>query len=120
MSSLTVSEVLRKAADLIEPEGAWIQEQDAVDVDGMEVMPIAPEACQWCALGAIGRYGAPSTLLIDGALAALIRAIGYGDDVVVPWPNRLVADWNDAESRTQDEVVAALRKAADLAEQEAR
>ena len=104
--TLTVPEVLRKAADLIEPEGAWTQGEMGRDHTGERVSCRSDAAVKFCALGAISRAG-------DGALedeaAQILR------DVVKPRRND-IARWNDAPGRQQSEVVAALREAADRAE----
>lgn len=96
------SEVLAKAADLIEAEGTWTQGPDGSD-----------EPC-WCLYTAVchvvghgpaGRSDEPMRF----ARKALGRRFIYDSDVF---------DWNDAPERTQAEVVAALRKAASLARSE--
>lgn len=103
------SEILAKAADLIAPEGAWTQGSYALSANGDTAPPEDPEAVCWCASGAILRV-APSE---DAARVA--RRI-------VMETNQLfsLGQWNDRPSRTQAEVVAALRKASDLAREAER
>lgn len=103
------SEVLAKAADLIEPEGAWTQGKFAREASGLAQDPKSPKAICWCARGAIIRSGG-----LESAPLRYLRS-------VVPSCDRSgepVAVWNDAPERTQAEVVKALRDAADLARSE--
>jgi hypothetical protein len=113
--ALTVAEVLRKAADLIEPEGKWTRRAFSRNANG-----VAEDGCdRWsanpvcfCALGAIAQAAgmeSPDGVWITPAARALEALIS---------PDLSVAGWNDAPERTQAEVVAALRKAADLATEE--
>ena len=116
----TVAETLRKAADLIEPKGAWTQGYYARDASGRywEEDPDSdaqgsyvdfPAKC-FCLYGAIAKaVGADDPFLMktDGRIEDALR-LATG--------TTLVADWNDAPERTQAEVVAALRAAADASE----
>lgn len=120
------SEVLAKAADLIEPEGAWTQFVAASDApifnkddvptdedgDEIEMDERAPEACCWCATGAIWRSAPGGLNVSPGDVRAI--AAGYAKRVVCD----NVPDWNDAPGRTQAEVVAALRAASEIARSE--
>lgn len=91
------SEVLNKAADLIEKYG-WIQGS------------LGWRHAGFCALGGI--YQATSDLgpipclvsnaLVSGTKAQLRETIGLSD----------IAEWNDDPLRTKEEVVAKLREAA--------
>ncbi|GAA0729863.1 DUF6197 family protein [Sphingomonas japonica] len=109
MSELTVAEVLDRAADLIEPQGAWTQYYYALDAYGRETY-YAKEATCFCALGAISvACGAePSEEEGTGPQKLLWKLIG-----AVP-----ISEWNDAPERTQAEVVAKLREAAALAREQ--
>lgn len=107
-SPISVADVLERAADLIEPEGAWTQGWFARDKEGEEVNITSPRAVCFCALGAIGRiagdFGSFTWRVREFAeaaagLAATATQVG------------LVA-FNDAPTRTQGEVVSALREAA--------
>lgn len=106
--TLKPSEVLDKAADLITPEGAWTQGYFArVAPGGNSIGPREPNAACWCAFGAvINRCGN------DGA----------AEDFAVQYLRTTLRDsidrWNDAPERTQAEVIAALRQAAQLAREE--
>lgn len=104
-----IRDVLLKAAELIEPEGAWCQGTFARDVDGEFVRDImAPEACQWCAWGGIEKACLLLRLDIeddgDAAVAAVEAALE---------PRASIGMWNDAEYRRQADVVAKLREAAE-------
>jgi len=118
MAALLPSEVLAKAADLIEPEGRWIQGAYAKDAVGEEVYPPSGDAVCFCTYGALYMASGRPREMRDAehgpAAYYLRRAIGrelqrYG---------RRLDKWNDRRDRTQAEVVAALRKAADLARSE--
>jgi len=93
-----VSDVLDRAADLIEPEGAWHQGNY-----------VGPTGDCWCALGAIMRVGNFASD-INAPSIVLRRLIG----------EEFVADWNDDPERTQAEVVAKLREAAALAREQGK
>jgi hypothetical protein len=105
MATLSVADVLDKAADLIEPEGAWTQEYMARDADGYLASVRSEKAVRFCAMGAIRRVNRVGE---DAALSFLKLAIGKDN----------VARWNDSIDRTQAEVVAALRQAATLSRNE--
>lgn len=87
-------EILFKAADLIEPEGRWLQDNFA-DGGG------------FCAAGAIfyASSGISDRRNADIARDVFRKIIRRGN----------IGHWNDAKGRTQAEVVAALRQAALLA-----
>lgn len=85
----TVADVLERAADLIEPEGAWIQ-----GVFQSE------DGCSHCLHSAVMEQ-ADDFLKMKAATQAL--GFNYSEEVWV---------WNDAPGRTQAEVVAKLREAA--------
>lgn len=106
------SEILDKAADLIEPKGAWTQGWFGRDSGGREIHRVAKAKC-FCTIGAM--------------LAA------EGHDGFRRWPDRLASEylhlaagihhipnWNDYPARTQAEVVTALRQAAELARKDGR
>lgn len=100
MSALLPSQVLAKAADLIEPEGAWTQDVWRNDT----------RTC-FCAEGAIAQAAGiePARAGAHDSSRYLETAVGIGR-----WE---VPTWNDAPGRTQAEVVAALRKASALAKE---
>lgn len=105
--TLKPSEVLDKAADLIEPEGAWCQHVIAkkggrVFKDGG--VPGWREADCFCVSGALLFAGEGEDREARRRLTRLI-----GQEPIY---------WNDAPNRTQSEVVKALRDAANLAKEE--
>lgn len=106
-SPQTPADVLRAAADLIEPEGAWTQghywASPTLDSSDMEEPSKVPDdAFCFCALGAIARAAdeEPDHACGHPAAEALKREVGP------------VHIWNDAPERTQAEVVAKLREVA--------
>lgn len=107
---LTIGDVLDKAADLIEPEGAWTQEAYGRDANGLECQVVEEAVC-FCAMGAI--YKA----------AGKIGEFEHDADLIAPLALLLdegIDDWNDAPGRTQAEVVAKLREAAAKARESAQ
>lgn len=110
MSEESVADVLMRAADLIEPEGAWCQGEPAEDADGCAVGALDPSAIRWCAAGALARFssnpdGTNGNKFYHRVRRELINVLGTST----------IVHWNDAPERTQAEVVAALRSAAALA-----
>lgn len=106
------SEVLAKAADLIEPEGAWTQGALGRDENEDDIEESHELAVCWCAIGALceasgDRYASE--------LRARVEALIEAPDGRGTYP---LARWNDTPGRTQSEVVAALRSASDLARSE--
>lgn len=98
----TVPEILSAAADLLEKPGAWTQGALYRDTAGEPIGSFGDrEAVCYCAEGAIaaviGRY--------DWFHPAYASLGGVGE----------LSNWNDHPGRTQAEVVAALRQAAELA-----
>ena len=95
-----VADILDRAADLIEPEGRWVQGNLFRLAGGKEIC--------WCAYGAIlhtrSAHSEEAAELIERDLPK-----------TSPGGLRPIAAWNDAPERTQAEVVAKLREAANLA-----
>jgi hypothetical protein len=98
----TTAQILNAAADLI--ERGWILQPEAVDADGRKVFPTHADAIAWSVTGAITR-AAPDPDSVFRAVAALSRSLRI--DGIEEWQTRL--------GRTQAEVVAALRAAAEEA-----
>lgn len=114
---VSVADVLSRAADLIEPEGAWTQGDFARDETGFQYSDSGltfhefPATC-FCLFGALAEVAEVSDPeLYRDADRYLLTVVG------VPFVND-VADWNDAKGRTQAEVVAKLREAAALAREQ--
>jgi hypothetical protein len=96
-----VAEILERAADLIEPEGAWVQGAFKRLREGSGV-----SYC-YCAAGALIEV-ASSDSAYDEARRFLNAQLPRPSD---PEDSAVIA-FNDADGRTQAEVVAALREAA--------
>lgn len=98
-----IADILDRAADLIEPEGAWTQKANARDRDGKTTGALSGNAVCFCMAGAVIRVSGG-----DYPKEAVMA--------VLPKPNSLFHDWlvafNDAPGRTQSDVVAKLREAA--------
>jgi hypothetical protein len=101
--------ILRHARALLETEGAWIQHAMARNPDGVESAWNDDTACQFDLSGAFHRAARYHTLpLKDVRLARdLILEVADCESIV---------RWNDAEGRTQAEVLAALDEAIKRAE----
>lgn len=103
---MTPREVLLKAAELV--ERGWCQGHYALDDHGNPAL-VEDDACYFCAEGAIiaamrNDHGRD----FMETVRALGRAIGVHNSKIIPW--------NDAPGRTQAEVVAALKAAAEACE----
>jgi hypothetical protein len=109
--SEAVAELLLKAAYRVGQPGAWTQHFLGRTKDGVGTYvrkALGTEQIHsHCMLGALyceyDRDPAPD---IHAAYNAIVQSVGTS----------LVADWNDAPTRTQDQVVAALVRAAELVE----
>lgn len=110
MAPLSIAEVLDRAADLIEPEGAWQQGTWARDVSGKAVTLWCDKATCFCMRGAVVRA---SGLSMSAELTGINAALGFRRA-------SQMARWNDREGRTQAEVVAKLREAAALAREQGK
>jgi len=99
----TVADILTAAADLIEKPGAWTQGALARHANGNPVGPAEANATCWCLYGALDRV--TGVRCYEGAAADVLAGMLPGT----------VSGWNDRTGRTQAEVVAALRAAADKA-----
>jgi hypothetical protein len=103
------SAILRRAVTIV--KRGWRQGMSASKGIGLQVDPQSPEATHWCALGAINRAAGKDTLgQMEFAGECLRRATG----------TEFVHSWNDASGRKKSQVIAALRKAARIAEREER
>lgn len=105
----TVKDVLLRAAEIIEPEGAWTQSWFAKTAEGEPCGVFEPSAVCWCVSGAIQRASDGNGHATYAAMVALerhLRLPGYSP----------VTFWNDSLQRTQAEAVAALRAAAERAQ----
>lgn len=105
---MDVATVLNAAADLIEPEGCWTQGAYARHENGNPIGPMEDNATCWCLSGAIQRIDKGSQFS---------RAWETFDTFVRRRGHDHIAAFNDAPGRTQTEVVAALRKAAQRAKE---
>jgi hypothetical protein len=98
-----VADILRSAADLLEPEGAWTQGALAEDQHGREVNYASPDARSWCAGGAILKI-AGDRPPADQVFDFLSQYLRFGH----------VGLWNDWQDGPEP-VLAALRAAAETA-----
>ncbi len=98
-----VAETLDKARALIEK--GWTQGASARGKSKRQVELNSPSAVCFCASGAINRAAPRFGGVYAAASEALKRAIGQ----------RFIVAWNDAEGRTQAEVIQAFKEAAALA-----
>lgn len=106
---MSVSDILSKAADLIEPEGAWTQDAFARTDTGEPLnYPRTDGVCR-CLNGAIWKASRRDR---DDYQRSCDWIRGILRSRKETWS---LAGWNDAPERTQAEVVAKLREAAALA-----
>lgn len=100
---MSALDMLREGRDRV--ARGWAQGAYARDRDGRSVYAWTPEACAWCALGALrvsGDFGAD----YDAARAALEKFT----------PALAVAPFNDATTTTQADVLALFDRAIAAAE----
>lgn len=88
--------ILKAAKKLIEK--GWCQERNARNADSHGVSPHSVEAIRWCAVGAVWAAAGDCD---NRALALLSSLVERGDIIV----------WNDAPTRTQQEVIDLFDKA---------
>lgn len=99
---MLVSEVLEKAAEILDAPGAWTQGSYGIGYGGD--LPGGYRCL--CAYGAIRQIDPTSSY----------DAINFMSDLL----GMSVPSWNDARKRTQSEVVAKLREAARLAREQGK
>jgi hypothetical protein len=91
--------ILEDMLELLTPDGRWTQHVEARNAYGDEVNPWQESAVCFCLAGAARRVG-------DGGIAIdavnLMAALRNVDNI---------EQWNDAEGRTHDEVLAVIREA---------
>lgn len=97
-ADLTVADVLERAADLIEPEGAWYQGNYT-----------GPNGKCFCMLGAVRRAGG-FTHDVNPVTEELYWSLETSS----------ISDWNDEPGRTQQEAVSALRMTAARAREQGK
>lgn len=104
------SEALQKSIDVIDQYG-WIQGN------------LGSDRCGWCAIGAVSRAvgrvlesGHFDYAYVPGLDEEFKKAVKYLVQVVAPKDPFLgIAEWNDTEGRTEDQVLEALVEAQRLA-----
>lgn len=110
MIEMTVLEVLKQARELVKQ--GWCQNAFAQNGEGEQVSTWSNRACKFCAWGAIRAVVDGDHEAEDGAVRALVRALGKNPEAVTG----AIVNWNDAFGRKQIDVIEAF----DLAiEQEA-
>jgi hypothetical protein len=100
-AGVDVADILRSAADLIEPEGAWTKGAFARCNDGIAIFYTSPDACSWCVSGAIRKVAEDSMIEAQFVLNHFARYVRCG----------VVSRWNDVQNGPEP-ILAALRGAA--------
>lgn len=100
---MTTKERLIAARDLVAK--GWTQGVYARDANDRYTPYGGPNACKFCASGAVAHVTDIFLQSFEDALTLLKRAID----------GKAVVPWNDASERTQAEVVAAFDRAIELA-----
>lgn len=98
MTVMTILETLSKAADLIEPPGAWTQGAFARNEKGYKVSPDNPEAICFCLIGSIRKISGNKYSSAERFVQLKFEGHRF--------------DFNDEIDRIQPEVVAKLRSLA--------
>lgn len=113
----SVADVLNYAANLVAEPGGWMQGGFANNAKGLGVDAADAEATCFCAVGAViaarARLEAHNLDTTTDLVfyARRVAQPGVADHLLDP-----LSEWNDNPGRTQDEVVALLRKAAEAAQ----
>lgn len=109
--------VLKEARTIISQKGAWTRGEYARDKDGFAVDVNSPAATCFCALGALNRaaYNQNTGVNLFIAKSQLARCIDADYDEGFGVVSTII-HYNDAFSRTQDEVVKAFDCAIDAME----
>lgn len=108
-SNTEVMDLLREARALISDPDKWTQGALARNAHGSEVAHYSPDACKWCAVGAISRVAASNNASYDtemSAYSSLVQAsrrLFYSD---------AVGEVNDTHSHT--DVLALFDRAIEL------
>ena len=113
MDEQIIIEVLTDARALLRVRGAWTQHHNARDSSGIPTDPTDPNACKFCALGAMQRaFG-----LTDEA--PFVTAKPITDILTLALPRRAISipEWNDQPSRTRRDVVNLYTRALEIAAQ---
>jgi hypothetical protein len=106
---MTIAEILDKAADLIEPEGAWTRDYYAVTAVGNYTAFMRDDACRFCMVGAVARAAkAGAVAEIEGGPVGAFLKDFLG--------TKYIHAFND--THTKPEVVSKLREAASLAREQ--
>ena len=102
-------EILARAADIIEDYG-WTRGAFARDTDGVSVSETSPDACRFCAFGAIRRA---TFDVLDGSdnQEAERAANALNETICADFD---IAHWNDNYADGGEHVASSLRKAAEL------
>ncbi len=90
---MTTLEVLKRGLERVRK--GWCQHYYAKTADGHGTGVLNPEACSWCAVGAVN--------VNDEARTELMETLGFA-------PHPPVGIWNDAPERTQADVIALFER----------
>ena len=110
--TLEAVQIIRKARELITPEGAWTQGTFARDAKGDPVGLFRDGAVCFCLGGALDRAEYIIDADVPGRVAynTMMQVVGASRDGACG-----IASWNDVPGRNQYEVLAALKLAEDVA-----
>lgn len=101
MKPTKTTHVLGKAKSLLIAAG-WCQNTFAIGPDGHTTTSVDPDACSYCALGAIQAAAQQDGYYVGDAMDYLQRAVGK---------DASIAMWNDNSSRTLEHVLQAFDQA---------
>jgi hypothetical protein len=109
--SAIIADAFNKAADLIEPKGAWTQYCFARNASGQGTDYRHEEATCWCVLGAVCRALRDEDVDVNDSARKTLDAVA----VMKGYP--YTSTFNDSHDTTQADAVAFLREAAGAVEQ---
>jgi hypothetical protein len=112
MNRLLAEDILRKAQTDIKRRG-FVQGADALNALGQPCLPTSAKARKWCITGALLRHGFHANWNeVEKAIRSVARGIGLE---VEEW-HQMLRDmwaWEDDPSRSVDDVLLAMSRAAD-------
>lgn len=123
---MTPLEILTRAREIITPPGNWTRHYVARNKDGEVTFSSSPDACQWCAIGAIEAASGSQIIPypprdikveMDSALNTLRSAIPAGfSDPRNGGP--IVSIYNDAKSTSHDDILKLFDRAISAAKKD--
>lgn len=111
---MTPAALLKKAKALISDPNAWIRGHAGTDKSGLPVRANHPDACRWCALGALWKaadYDTREAIYCEIVDAEVCLESALGVSLITG-----IARYNDDPETTHTDVMSLYDRAIELAE----